>query len=675
MSMTVTMARTSPADRPVDGSSAVEGAGVGLAINLLGRPSIVRDGAEVPPPRGRKVWALLAYLLLAGAPPTRSRLAELLFAGADDPLAALRWNLVELRRLLGPEAAVGGEPVRLELPPDATVDLRLLTSGTWVEAKGVPGLDRELLEGIEIVGSSIFETWLLAERRRFTGLSAAVLREAATARLAAGDAPAAIGLATRLVALDEFDEEAHALLVRACSAAGDTAGARRHLAGAVDLLRRELGVEPSATLLGAADPAAASPAAAPVRGAAAARALLEAGEAAIGAGAVEPGLESLRRAVAEARQAADPGLECRALLAIGSAYVHAVRGRDGEGATALHAALTLAERVGARDLAATAERELGYVELLRGRYDGARARLARAVEHADAGVERAWGLAIAGAARSDQGHTAPALELLSGAIATAAADGSDGFDGAAGADGSHAAGGADGADARRGSDGAAGADARRLEAWAAAFLGRTHFLRDELPAARAALGRSIELARSMAWISFLPWPQSLLGQVDLAEGRRGDAAAAFESAFAMGCQLGDPCWEGMAARGIGLLHIADGDIAGGIEWLDDARTRCVRLPDAYLWIQAYCLDALCAAGVGHGRPEAPRWIADLEALAARTGMREVLVRALLHRSALGDAEAGQAARLFASEIDNPAILGHLGGLAPGPGDGPKPRSA
>jgi len=644
--MTVTMARTSRADRPVDGSSAVEGAGVGLAINLLGRPSIVRDGSEVPPPRGRKVWALLAYLLLAGAPPTRSRLAELLFAGADDPLAALRWNLVELRRLLGPEAAVGGEPVRLELPPTATVDLRLLTSGTWVEAKGVPGLDHELLEGIEIVGGSTFDTWLLSERRRFTGLSAAVLREAATARLAAGDAAAAIELATRLVALDEFDEEAHALLVRACSAAGDTAGARRHLAGAIDLLRRELGVEPSATLLRAADPAAAA-VAAPVRGAAAARALLDAGEAAIGAGAVEPGLESLRRAVAEARQAADPGLECRALLAIGSAYVHAVRGRDGEGATALHAALTLAERVGARDLAATAERELGYVELLRGRYDGARARLARAVELADAGVERAWGLAIAGAARSDQGRTAPALELLSGAIA-AAADGSGGSGGL---------------------DGSGGFAARRLAAWATAFLGRTHLLRDELPAARAALGRSIELAGSTAWISFLPWPQSLLGQVDLAEGRLGDAAAAFETAFAMGCQLGDPCWEGMAARGIGLLRIADGDIAGGISWLDDARTRCVRLPDAYLWIQAYCLDALCAAGVGQGRPEAPRWIADLEALAARTGMREILVRALLHRSALGDAEAGQAARLFASEIDNPAVLRRLGDLGPGPGDG------
>jgi DNA-binding SARP family transcriptional activator len=321
--MTLTIPRTRHAGRPSGASPVPEEDRVGLAINLLGRPSVLRDGQEVAPPRGRKVWALLAYLLLAGAPPGRSRLAGLLFGDADDPLAALRWNLVELRRLLGPDTTVGGEPVRLELPPDATVDLRLLTSGTWVEAGQIPGLGRELLEGVEIAGSSTFETWLLAERRRFTGLSAAVLREAATARLAAGDGPTAIGLATRLVALDEYDEEAHALLVRAYSAAGDTGGARRQLATAVALFRRELGVEPSAALLGAADPGAAAPAAAPVRGAAAARALLEAGEAAIGAGAVEPGLESLRRAVAAARDAADPALECRALLTIGSAYVHA----------------------------------------------------------------------------------------------------------------------------------------------------------------------------------------------------------------------------------------------------------------------------------------------------------------------------------------------------------------
>jgi hypothetical protein len=70
---------------------------VAQMICLLGPPAIQRDGRPARPPRGRKAWALLAYLLLADRPPSRRHLAELLFADADDPLGALRWSLAELR--------------------------------------------------------------------------------------------------------------------------------------------------------------------------------------------------------------------------------------------------------------------------------------------------------------------------------------------------------------------------------------------------------------------------------------------------------------------------------------------------------------------------------------------------------------------------------------------------
>ena len=64
-----------------------------VRIRLLGPPAIERDGVPATPPRGRKAWALLAYLLLAERPPGRRHLAELLFDEADDPLGALRWTL------------------------------------------------------------------------------------------------------------------------------------------------------------------------------------------------------------------------------------------------------------------------------------------------------------------------------------------------------------------------------------------------------------------------------------------------------------------------------------------------------------------------------------------------------------------------------------------------------
>src|SRR5664279_3692011 len=54
-----------------------------LTIRLLGAPGIERDGLPLRSPRGRKSWALLAYLLLAERPPNRRYLAEMLFSDAD----------------------------------------------------------------------------------------------------------------------------------------------------------------------------------------------------------------------------------------------------------------------------------------------------------------------------------------------------------------------------------------------------------------------------------------------------------------------------------------------------------------------------------------------------------------------------------------------------------------
>src|SRR5215203_1271375 len=112
---------------------------VPLAIHLLGpQPQVALAGQRQPPPRGRKVWALLAYLLTTESAPSREWLAWLLFSDADDPLNALSWNLTQLRRLLGEESSVGGDPVVLRLPYGAFVDDHALTAGTWRQAIDIP---------------------------------------------------------------------------------------------------------------------------------------------------------------------------------------------------------------------------------------------------------------------------------------------------------------------------------------------------------------------------------------------------------------------------------------------------------------------------------------------------------------------------------------------------------
>ena len=100
-----------------------------LYIRLLGRPRAEADGRELPGPRGRKAWALLAVLLLADSPPSRRSLAGPLFPDAGDPLAALRWTLSQLRRALRGHAAIGGDPVVVRLGPGCRVDVTRLLDG------------------------------------------------------------------------------------------------------------------------------------------------------------------------------------------------------------------------------------------------------------------------------------------------------------------------------------------------------------------------------------------------------------------------------------------------------------------------------------------------------------------------------------------------------------------
>ncbi len=589
---------------------------MGLAIHLLGCPHVERDGQVLPAPRGHKAWGLLAYLAHSKAPASRSHLAALLFEDAHDPLGALRWNLSELRRLLG-ESTLHGNP--LELGRDMTLDTAFVTSGTWRDALAVPGLGCELLEGMSFPASPSFEVWLATGRRHQQAAAEAVLREAALAHLALGKTGDAVHLAARLVRLNPLDENFQALLVRSLAAAGDGVGAARQVASCREIFQRELGIQPGPALSAAMNTVTSASTLRPASGRAAVLAQLEAGDAAINAGALEAGLHCLRRSVMEADITGDAVLRARTRLALGGALVHAARGCDEEGATALHEALAVGQ-LASPLLAAAASRELGYVEFLRGSYNRAQVWLDQAAALArDDPLEASRIATLYGSTLSDTAHYAAAISMLSNAVVLAEQ-----------------------------------ADDAKQTAYALSMLGRTHLLCNDLDAAAAALDRSIRLARQ-GWTAFLPWPQALRAEVDLLQGNVDDAAHQLEQAFALGCQLGDPCWQGIAGRGLGLVAKARGEGPLAIHTLLDSIERCGRLPDSYLWGKAYALDALCSLAVHEKLPEAQTWTAELQRLAARSGMRELTARAHLHRANLGDAPSGQAARQLAAEIANPAL--------------------
>lgn len=120
-----------------------------------------------------------------------------------------------------------------------------------------------------------------------------------------------------------------------------------------------------------------SVAALPVGGVATARAQLEAGEAALAAGATQAGIDLLRGAARQARVTGDDALSVRVWLALGGALVHTMRGHE-EAATVLHKAADAACRLGDRVMAATAYREIAFIDVQACRRQRARVWLDRA---------------------------------------------------------------------------------------------------------------------------------------------------------------------------------------------------------------------------------------------------------------------------------------------------------
>ena len=556
------------------------------AIRLLGSPAAYR-GVDRLEMRGHKPWVLLSLLLLNEHPLARERLQRLLFVDAADPAAALRWNLSQLRQI---GIQVDGDPVRVTVPDDVVVDL-LLLRGRADDAAELPGLDEELLAGFRTEPGTELAVWLDEERRHQGRLVLDVRHEAALALLGRGETERALQQARRVAEAAPLDENAAALLVRCLRTAGRLADARSAARDAAIRLREELGEEPTEALWSAV--------AAPlggdrqVTGPGAVTAQIEAGESAVNAGAIDAGLRSLQGAVLAARALRDTSLLARALVALGSSLIHGVRGVDEEGIAMLHEAVPLTDQVGDATLAVVARREIGYVDFLRGRYDRATHWFRQAREAAEGGATGlGWVDVYDGASADDVGDKDRAERLLSSAVERAVAERD-----------------------------------LRLEAYALTMQGRHFLLHDRLEEADEQLEVALAVVRSLDWTAFRPFTESLLAESarrtgDLSRGR--DLA---EHAYVMSEQVGDPCWESLALRELGMLTVDGGDLVGGLAMLEQAPALCRRLPDTYRWIEMWGYAALLDVGDRHGFDTRTRWQAYLETEATAMGMRPLAERA------------------------------------------------
>lgn len=555
-------------------------------IRLLGPPGAQCDGRDVDV-RGHKAWLLLALLTLTETPISRARLSRLLFVDAVDAGASLRWNLSRLRHL---GVHVEGDPVQLRIPPEVSIDVVLLMRGRADVAAALPGLDDDLLDGVRVDAGAELAVWLGEERRHVRQLALDIRQEAALALLGRGEVEPALAHARQVAEASPWDENTAALLVRCLRAAGRSTDAREAARDAAVRLRTELDVEPTGALWAAV--------AAPiggdrrVTGWRAVLAQIEAGESAVNAGAIDAGVARLQGAVVAARAVRDSPLLTRALVALGSALIHGVRGVDQEGLALLHEAVPLTDGVDDSELDLTARREIGYVDFLRGRYDRAAHWFDEARRVADGPRGLGWVDLYDGASADDVGEFAKADRLLQGTIELAQQE-----------------------------------HDLRLEAFGLTMLGRHELLLGEVAVAAGHLGDAVAISSGLDWTAFRAFPEALLAE---AVRRGGDTARArdlAEHAYVLGEQVGDPCWESLALRSLGLVCVDSGDLAHGVAMLQEAPTQCRRLPDTYRWIELWGYEALLDVGDAHALPGVPEWATRLEAEASSLGMRPLAQRA------------------------------------------------
>lgn len=236
---------------------------MGTRIHLCGAVTVAVDGERrerrLP---GRQGVLLLAFLACNRRRPVeRDALAEMLWPRDRPPAAgvALRALLSKLRTTVGGGAVAGRERIRLDLDPDAWIDVEAaeeaihraegaVAAGSWGEAWGAARVAAAVSERGFLVGHD--HPWVDERRREMDRVLERAERCIVSCGLALGDRElgAAERAARRLTERRPLDESAVALRMRVHTAAGDPAAALGVFEGLRLRLRDELGVHPGAEL-------------------------------------------------------------------------------------------------------------------------------------------------------------------------------------------------------------------------------------------------------------------------------------------------------------------------------------------------------------------------------------------------------------------------------------------
>jgi DNA-binding SARP family transcriptional activator len=242
-------ARPQPADWPattqIPGDDA-SGPTTGCVLQLLGGFHLVVDGQRIHLPRAEQ--RLLACLALGERPQPRSRLAGRLWPDTAEPRAMARlrtalWRLRQPGRLL-----LDGSSDEVELGDAVTVDVQELTDLARRFLDAPLEADGARLAALADAGELLPEwddDWVAPHRERFRQIRLHALEQLGERLAEEGRYGRAVEVSLAVVADDPLRESAQRVLIRIYLAEGNVHEALARYRAYRDVMRDELGLEPS----------------------------------------------------------------------------------------------------------------------------------------------------------------------------------------------------------------------------------------------------------------------------------------------------------------------------------------------------------------------------------------------------------------------------------------------
>ena len=216
------------------------------------------QGFQLECPEGEVVLPLssqrvLAFLALQPRPSSRAFVASTLWLDCDEERAgaSLRTALWRINRC--GHYLVTADSQMLRLNPDVVVDLRENARLAREVLRGEVASEHMSVDDLSGTGDLLpgwYDEWVITERERYRQLRLHALEKLCQRFTAEGRYDLAIDAGLAAVSSEPLRESAHQVLILAYLEEGNTGEAMRQYDNCRQILRRELGIDPSAATKG-----------------------------------------------------------------------------------------------------------------------------------------------------------------------------------------------------------------------------------------------------------------------------------------------------------------------------------------------------------------------------------------------------------------------------------------